>query len=95
MPRSFVLSELRRILHIDQNRVEMCWSRPNPSRKTLWASRAETRIVGASIRPAAGGRGHRISEKFGYLSEPLLFVFWELQDVLFHEFGDLIWHVQR
>jgi hypothetical protein len=38
---------------------------------------------------------HHISEKFGDLSEPLLFVFWELQDVLFREFGDLIHRVQR
>jgi hypothetical protein len=76
MSRPFVLSELRRILHIGQNRVEMP-------------------IVGASIRPAVGGCGHRISEKFGYLTEPLLFVFRGLQGVLLHEFGDLIWRVRR
>jgi hypothetical protein len=52
-------------------------------------------VVGASIRPAVGGCGHRISEKFGDLSKPLLFVFRELQDVLLREFGDLIWRVQR
>ena len=38
---------------------------------------------------------NHISEKFGDLSEPRLFVFWELQDVLFREFGDLIHRVQR
>jgi hypothetical protein len=69
------LSELRRFLHIGQNRVEMP-------------------IVGASIRAAAGGCGHRVSEKFGYLNKPLLFVFRGLQGVLLHEFGDLIWRVR-
>jgi len=39
--RSFVLRELRRFLHIWQNRVEMRLGRPNPSRKTLWGSRVE------------------------------------------------------
>ncbi|MGB8523230.1 MAG: hypothetical protein WCD43_09700, partial [Candidatus Acidiferrales bacterium] len=67
-------------------------------------SRVEMQIVGASIRPAVGGRGHRIHrggrrsrvfENFGDLSEPPSFVFWQLQDVLFREFGDLIWCVPR
>jgi hypothetical protein len=61
-------------------------------------------IVDARVRRAVGGRGHRIhhggrrsrvSEKFGDLSEPPLFVLWELRDVLLREFGDLIWHRQR
>jgi hypothetical protein len=41
MLRSFVLSELQPFLHIGQNRVEMRLGTPNPSRKTLWASRVE------------------------------------------------------
>jgi hypothetical protein len=99
MSRSFALSELQPILFVSQNRLEMVWSRPNRSRKTLWASRVEMQIVDASVRPAVGAREHRIHhggrrsrvfENFGDLSEPLLFVFQELQDVLFHEFGDLI-----
>jgi hypothetical protein len=39
--RSFVLSELRSILLVGQNRVEMRLSRSNPSQNTLWASRVE------------------------------------------------------
>src|SRR5271154_6633131 len=98
MSRSFVLSELQPILFVSQNRLEMVRSRPNPSRKALWASpprrrragRVEMRIVVVRVRPAVGGRDHRIhqggrrsrvSEKFGDLTKPLLFVLWELRDV--------------
>jgi hypothetical protein len=41
--RSFVLNELERILFVRLFRLEIVWRRPNPSRKTLWASRLEMR----------------------------------------------------
>jgi hypothetical protein len=39
--RPFVLSELQQILFVMLCRLEIAWRRPNPSRKTLWASRLE------------------------------------------------------
>ena len=44
-------------------------------------NRLEMGVLGASMRLGAGGRGHRIFEKFGDLSELLLFVFRQLRDV--------------
>jgi hypothetical protein len=44
-------------------------------------NRLEIGILGASMRLEAGGRGHRVFEKFGDLSGPPSFVFRELQDV--------------
>jgi hypothetical protein len=41
MARPFVLSALQRILFVSQNRLEMRSYTPNPSQKTLWASRLE------------------------------------------------------
>jgi hypothetical protein len=38
MRRAFVLSELRRVLLIGQNRVEMRLRTSKPSQKALWAS---------------------------------------------------------
>jgi hypothetical protein len=44
-------------------------------------NRLEIGILGASMRLEAGGRGHRVFEKFGDLSEPQLFVFCELHSI--------------
>ena len=62
MGRSFVLSELRRILFVGQNRLEMG-------------------VFGASTRLEVWESEHRVFEKFGDLSDPLLFVLRQLRDI--------------